>query len=161
MTIRTSVPPPGAGPERQVVHEAPHKKDASSARLEEVLGGQRIGNLDRIKALALIHDPHDHLRGLGKRREFKLDSHALGLIFVVAVLDGVDHRLANGHPDPMHRVVVELRDLAHAVAEDLDQIQHIEVTRKLEADGMSVFRHVGVPYSSVGAHARLRGPSRT
>src|SRR4051812_4503789 len=45
--------------ELHVVHEAAHEEDAAPARLEDVLGGQRIGDLARVEAFTLIDDADD------------------------------------------------------------------------------------------------------
>ena len=58
LTITTSMPPSGARWRRRVIHEIPHEEDASTARLQQVLRGQRVGDLDRVKPFALIDDPY-------------------------------------------------------------------------------------------------------
>ena len=63
--MRTSMPPSVAAPERHVVHEAAHEENAAAARLEQILGRQRIGNLLGIEALALVEHAHDQLARLG------------------------------------------------------------------------------------------------
>src|SRR3954471_903569 len=63
--------------ELHVVHEAAHEEDAAPARLEDVLGGQRIGDLARVEAFTLIDDADDELRGLVDRREGELDGDVL------------------------------------------------------------------------------------
>ena len=80
-------------------------------------------------------------RGLGDRREGELDGHELAVVFAVAVLDGVDHRLADGDADPVDRVLVEAGELADAVADDLDEVQHLEVAVDLQADGAAARQH--------------------
>ena len=54
-------------PELDVVHEAPDEEDPAAARLEEILGRQRVGNRVGIETVALIA----HADGqLGRLREF-------------------------------------------------------------------------------------------
>src|SRR3982751_3597489 len=48
-------------PERHVIHEAAHEEDAATARLEEVLGGQGVGDFLGLEAFALVHDSDDQL----------------------------------------------------------------------------------------------------
>ena len=52
--------PPG---DRHVVHEVAHEEDAAAARLEHVLGVERIGDLRRIESLALVEHLDDELLG--------------------------------------------------------------------------------------------------
>ena len=68
--------------------------------------------------------------------------------FAVAVLDGVDDRLADGHADPVHRVLVEADALGQVIADHLDEVQHVEGAAELETDDVPL----------VG-HAWLRGPA--
>src|SRR5262245_24242813 len=54
----------GRASEAHVVHEAAHEKDAAAARLEQVLGRERVGDLLGIEPFALIEHPDDELRGV-------------------------------------------------------------------------------------------------
>ena len=69
-----------------------------------------------------------------ERRE--LDVHALALVVAVAVLDRVDDRLADGDAHPVQRLVVQARHPADVVADDLDEIEHVEGAVEVEADGV-------------------------
>ena len=132
----------GRAPQLQVVHEAPHEEDATAARLEQVFWCERISDLDRVEPLPLVHDPNDQRVRFEDRLESKLDDDPLGLIVGVAVLDGVDDRFACRDADSVHRIFVETTDLTHVIAEQLDEIQHVEVTGKFETDRMPDVRHV-------------------
>ena len=68
----------------------------------------------------------------------ELDVHEFGRVVAVAVLDGVDHALPDGHAHPVHRVLVEAKPAAQVVADHLHEIQHVERTAELEAN------HVGL-----------------
>ena len=46
----------GHAPQRDVVHEVAHQEDAAPARLQHVLGRQRIGELLGIEAFAFVAD---------------------------------------------------------------------------------------------------------
>ena len=54
----------------------------------------------------------------------------------VAVLDGVDHRLADRDADPVQRVVVEADVARHVVADHLHEVEHLERAGELEPDDM-------------------------
>src|SRR6476661_3038271 len=47
--------------QHDVVHETAHEEDAPPAGLEDVLRGQRIGDLLRLEPLSLIEHTHDQL----------------------------------------------------------------------------------------------------
>ena len=100
------------------------------------------------KPCALVQHADDEFLRVGGWSERELDGHELAVIFAVAVLDRVDHRLAHRHTNPVDGVLVESGELAHAVADDLHEIQHVEVTVDLKADG-----------TSAGQHAERSGPA--
>ena len=50
-------------PQHDVVHEVAHEEDAAAAGLEDVLRGERIGDLLRIEAFAFVEHPDDQLVG--------------------------------------------------------------------------------------------------
>src|SRR5215471_1098266 len=131
----------GRSRELHVVHEAAHEEDAAPARLEDVLGRQRIGDLAGIEAFAFVGDADDELEGAVGRGEGELDGDELVRIFAVAVLDGVDDRLAAGDADPVRRVFVERRHVAHAIAEDLHEVHHVEQARNLQPHEAAGHRH--------------------
>ena len=114
-----------------MVHEAAHEEDATTARFEDVLGRQRIGQLPKLEAFTLVEHSHNQLRGHGERLEGELDRDPLTFVLVIAVLDGVDHRLADGDADPVGGVFVESAQPTHLIGDELDDIQHVEVTRQL------------------------------
>ena len=58
----------------------------------------------------------------------------LARVVLVAVLDGVDHRLADRHADPVNRVVVEPDVAADVVADDLHEVEHFEGAGEFEAE---------------------------
>ena len=78
------------------------------------------------------------------RREGKLDGHELVVLFAVAVLDGVDHRFADGDADPVDGIFVEPGQRRQPVAHDLNDIQQLVVTRDLQANRSAARKH-GMP----------------
>ena len=106
-------------------------------------GREGIGDFLGIEAFALIEDPHDQLVRVGRRRQRELDGDELAVVLAVAVLDGVDDRLADRDADPVDRVLVQAGELPHAVADDLDEVQHLEVAVDLEPDGAAARQHAG------------------
>ena len=127
----------GRALERQFVHEAANEKDAAAAGLEEVFGGTAIGERRRIEAAAFVpHANGDARRGVRRQRR-ELDVHALLLVVAVAVLDGVDHRLADRDADPVQRLVIEACLPADVVGHHLDEIEHVEGAAEVETDGVS------------------------
>ena len=95
----------------------------------------------RIEALALVANANRQF-GDGLGGGLEIDEHALGRVVAVAVLDGVDHRLANRHADPVPRVLVQADIPPHVLADHLDEIQHFEGARELEVNVVAgVERH--------------------
>ena len=76
--------------------------------------------------------------GVGRVERRELDVHALVLVVAVAVLDGVDDRLADGDADPVQRVVVEPDMPADVIADDLHEVEHLERAAEIETDGVAV-----------------------
>src|SRR5262249_43348238 len=127
--------------ELHVVHEAAHEEDAAAARFEDVLGVEGIGNLVWVEAFTLIANAYYQLARRVAGHERELDGHDLGGMFAVAVLDRVDDALANGDADPVDGIFVHGRHLPHAVAQDLDEIQHVEKARDLQPDEAAASHH--------------------
>ncbi len=83
------------------------KKMPRPLDLRTFSGIERIANGVRIEALAFVEDLHDELFGPLARLEPELHRHLLVAVFPVAVLDGVDDRLADGHAHPVRRVLIQ------------------------------------------------------
>ncbi len=137
-TIRISMPPPGTFCRRTSSMKLRMRKMPRPLRLQEVLGRQGIGDFLGLEALALVLDPDDQFAGVVRRDGAELDDDALAEIALVAVLDGVDDRLADGDADPVELVLVEADHLADVIADDLHEIEHVESTAELEADRVAV-----------------------
>src|SRR5260221_1371358 len=133
--------PFGGALQPHVVHEAAHEEDAAAAGLEHVLGRERIGDFERLEPLPLVGDLDHELGRRLDRREGELDRDEFAAVLAVAVLDCVDDRFADGDADPVDRVLVEGGHLPHAIAEDLDEIHHVEQARNLQPDQAAAHRH--------------------
>ena len=79
--------------------------------------------------------------GFARGLEPDLDGHALVAVLAVAVLDGVDHRFANRHADPVGRLVVEAAHLSDVIRQHLDHVQHVEMAGEIETDEIPGGRH--------------------
>ena len=124
-----------AAPRRErighLVHELPHEEDPAAVGLQQVLLRQRIGDRGGIEPLPLVLDPD--LQGVLVRGE--QDHHALVLVPLVAVLDGVDDRLAHGDAQVMRGVVVEAGHLRRPGEDGLHHLEHVETAGDVELDG--------------------------
>ena len=65
------------------------------------------------------------------------------MILAVAVLDGVDHRLAHRDADPVDGVLVQAGQLPDAIADDLHEVHHVEDAVDLQPDGAAAGQHAG------------------
>src|SRR5207249_8949220 len=59
------------------------------------------------------------------------DEDVLARIVAIAVLDGVDDRLADGDADPMPRVLVEADAARQVVADHVNEVEHLEGAGKI------------------------------
>src|SRR3989442_14507429 len=122
--------------ELNVVHEVADEKNAAAAGLEEVLRIERVGEGLRIETLSLIAHANQQAGRFGRRRCLELDEDTLGRVVAIAVLDGVDHRLADRDADPMDRVVVQADTPPHVVAHHLHEIEHLERAGEFEPNNL-------------------------
>jgi hypothetical protein len=129
---------------RNLVHELPHEEDPAAVGLQQVLLRQRIGDRGGIESLPLVLDAD--LQGVRVRGED--ERHALVLVPLVAVLDGVDDRLPHRHAQVVGGVVVEARDLRGPGEDGLHHLEHVEAAGDVELDG---------PQAG-GLHRRWKGP---
>ena len=74
--------------------------------LSRFSGASGSASVVGVEPVALVADA-DRQLGHGLRRGFELHEDVLGRVVPVAVLDGVDHRFADGHADPVEGVLVE------------------------------------------------------
>jgi len=125
----------GAAPRRErvghLVHELPHEEDPAAVGLQEVFLRQRIGDRGGIEPLPLVLDAD--LQGARVRGQD--EHHALVLVPLVAVLDGVDDRLADRDAQVMQSVVVEADHLRGPGEDRLHHLEHLETAGDVELDG--------------------------
>jgi hypothetical protein len=62
-------------------------------------------------------------------------------MLTIAMFDGIDDGLAHRNADPVDRILVERRQLPHAIAEDLDEVHHLEEAGDLQPDEAATDRH--------------------
>ena len=133
------MPPPGTFCSTTSSMKLRMRKMPRPLRLQDVLGRQRVGDLLGLEALALVLD-RGSTSSPASSGGTGLNSTITRLrpVVLVAVLDGVDHRLAHRDAHPVERVLVEARHLADVVADDLDEVEHVEGAAELEADRVAV-----------------------
>ena len=120
------------------VHEAADQEDAAPARLQQVLGrqwiGDRLGSKPGPSSRTRMTMPEGRPASSGVNSTCTL----FVLVALVAMLDGIDDRLAHGDADPVQRLVVEPGEPPEMVARDLDEIEHLEGAVEIEMDAVSV-----------------------
>jgi hypothetical protein len=89
----------------------------------------------------LIENADDELARIHDRRDRKFDGDDLGKVFTIAVFDGIDHRLAHGHANPVDRIIVQASKLPDPVTDDLCEVHHVELAVDLKSDGAAAFQH--------------------
>ena len=57
----------------------------------------------------------------------ELDGDELLRVLAIPVLHRIDHRFADGDADPVDGVIIEPAKMGHTVADQLDEVQHLEV----------------------------------
>src|ERR1700722_4762060 len=105
--VRTAGRP---APHGQIVHECAHQEDSAPGRAQQVFFRQRILDLGKFEAAALVDDVHDHCF----RLQFDGKVNLFALVLAIAVVIGVDHALADGHAELVQIVFAEARFLGHA-----------------------------------------------
>jgi hypothetical protein len=128
-----------------VVHEVPDEENAAAARLQQVFGGQRVGDFFGIESIALVADADAQLGHHIRGGRFEFDEDVFLGVVAVAVFDRVDDRFANGDADPMERILVEADAASHVVAHDLYEIDHLEDAVELETDSPAAVRRHAPP----------------
>ena len=79
----------------------------------------------------------------------KFHEDAFADVAVVAVGDGVDDGLADGHAHPMHGIVVQAGVARDMIGDDLYQIDHVERARELEANNRGSVSHGAKKYHPI------------
>ncbi len=117
------------------------KKMPRPLDLRRFSGASGSATSSRLEPLPLVDDADDQLAGARRPGEGELDGHQLVGVLAVAVLDGVDDRLAHGDADPVDGVFVQAGELADVIADDLHEIQHLEVAVDLQPDRAASTQH--------------------
>src|SRR2546422_1762893 len=114
-----SLPP--AALELDPVDEMLHEEDASAARAEDVLPVERVGGVGPVKPGSLV--PHAH----PEQAVILLEAHfdPLARIHAVAVLDGVDDRLAHRKTDIERHRLREPHPAGEPLGHLVDQV-HVD-----------------------------------
>ena len=144
LIILTSMPPSGGRRSSTSSMKLRMRKMPRPLDFSMFSGRQRVGHFFRLEAFALVADADRQAAGVGIGRRRELDVDHLREVAAVAVLDGVDHRLANGDADPVHRVFVEPDAATQMVADQLDEIEHVERAAEFQANDFTErTRHAG------------------
>ena len=140
-TMRTSMPPSGARFSCTSSMKLRMKKMPRPLDLRMFSGASGSATSSGSKPSPWSRDADDELGRRVGGGEGELDGDELVGMFAVAVLDGVDDRLADGDADPVDRILVEGGHLPHAIAEDLHEIHHVEEARDLQPDEAAARHH--------------------
>ena len=65
----------------------------------------------------------------------ELDVHALAAVVAVAMLHGVNDRLADGYTHRVKRVLVQTGPAPNVIADKLDQVEDVKAAGEIETDG--------------------------
>src|ERR1044071_6731239 len=123
-----------------VVHEVADQENAAAAGFQEVFGSERVGHFFGVEAFALVANADAQFGSGFGCGGFELDEHMFGRVVPVAMLDGVDHRLAHRNADPVERVFVEADASSHVIAHNLYEIDHFEDAVEFEPDRPAAVR---------------------
>ena len=132
--MRISMPPSRRALELDFVHEVADEEDAAAAALQQVLRRQRIGDLLGIEALRPGRGRESSSRAppssaVSNSTNTRLDA-SCWLPCLMALM--THSRIAT--PTQCDGVLVEPDVAADVAADDLDEIDHLERARELEAD---------------------------
>ena len=127
-----------SSPQNKFVHEAANEKDPSPTPFEKVLRRAAIRQAVRIEAHPFVAHTNRDAGITAVVEQCELDVYPLALIIIIAVRDGVNHRLADRNVDPVHGVIAEPGGTAEAVTDGLDKIEHVQGAADIEANGDTV-----------------------
>ena len=128
----------GSTSQSKFVHEAANEKDASPIPLEKILRRAAIWQAIRIEAHPFVAHTNRDAGITAVVESCELDVYPLALIIIIAVRDGVNHRLADRNVDPVHGLIAEPGGTAEAVTNGLDKIEHVQGAADVEANGATV-----------------------
>ena len=126
--------------ELNLVHEGPYIENSSPARLQQILGIQRAGNLIDAETCPLILNENRNT----VRLNLETDIHLFIDIQFVPMLNRVGNRFPNGHSNPMSGVLIKMHEIREAVREDLNQIEVIQSAANADLNLIRCFIHSAV-----------------
>ncbi len=86
-----------------LIHEGADEEDPAAGAAQDVFGSQRVGKAVRVEARALVGNLDEQI----VHRGFEGDGDVFAGVVGVAVQDGVDDGLADGHGDVAAGVLIE------------------------------------------------------
>jgi hypothetical protein len=137
--------------ELNLVHERPDIENSSPARLQQILGIQRTGNLIDAETGSLILHENRNAVPLNP----KTDIHLFIDIQFVPMLNRVSNRFPNGHSDPVGGILIKMHEIREAVREDLNQIEVIQSAANADLNLIRCFIHSAVSIGLENACANL------
>ena len=137
-TITISMPPSAARCRTISSMKLRIRKMPRPLPLRRFSGASGSGTVCGVEPGAFVaHADVDALWRLGGSSGVNSTCTRLADVVPVAVFDGVDHRLAHGHVDPVPRLLVEAGQARDVVADDLHQVEHLEGAVEVEANGLA------------------------
>src|SRR5271169_1294080 len=89
----------------KLIHESADQKNPPARYLQQILRGQRVGDVAGVKTVSLVADVNLQPVAINLIAQIDL----LGLVVLVAVVDRVDQRFVHGHLDSLPLVLVKPR----------------------------------------------------
>src|SRR6185312_2129239 len=107
---------------RELIHKRLDQEYSASGCAQNVFFGQRIRHLREVKPRALVRDVDHHLLAFKFDRE---DDFLLALLRI-AVIVGVNHAFAHGHPDLVNIVLVKATGFGDALHDAFGKIDALD-----------------------------------
>ena len=143
LRIRTSMPPPTARWMLSSSMKLRMKKMPRPLALRRFSGASGSGSSSGSNPSAVVPHADEQFFRDPRRPHREVDLDRFRRVVAVAVLDRVDDRLADRDLDPVPGVLVELQHAAKLIDHRLDEIDHLEETRKVDVDGVTSLGHGG------------------
>src|SRR5208337_2883046 len=121
----------------EFVHEAADEKYSAPGHVQQVFIFQRIGDALWIEAVSLVPDAYFQPVAMN----FKLQPNALAGIILIAVPDGINHRLVHGHFNALLFVLIESCGACHAACNLLRHLNILEVTFQCHLNATAFWNH--------------------
>ncbi len=113
------------------------RKIPRPGHIQQILIFQRIGDVFRIETVSLV--PDAYFQPVAKN--FELQPDALAGIILIAVPDGINHRLVHGHFNAVLIVLIESCGAGHAAGNFLRHLNILEVTFQCHLDDAAFRSH--------------------